>query len=266
MKRSFTLAGFTGVLLLTTCVAHGQTPGLSESDLAYKQQLIKKHQTPQEWGESVTGVKTRLQTDEKIIALTFDACGGTGGSGYDAELIYFLRQQQIPATLFINSRWIDANYWTFLALSKIPLFEIENHGTEHRPLSMNGREAWGIKGTANVGEIVDEVLINHRKIEKLTGRAPKFFRSGTAFYDEVGVRVANDLGEHVAGYNLLGDAGASFTTDQVYNALINAKPGSIALLHMNHPEKWTAEGVKKAIPELKRRGYRFVKLEDMPLM
>lgn len=235
------------------------------SDATLRQQLIDQYQVPKEWGENVTGVQSRLATDEKVIALTLDACGGPNGSAYDAELIYFLRQQQIPATLFVNSRWIDANYWTFIALSKIPLFEIENHGTAHRPLSINGRDAWGIRGTQNVGEIVDEVLNNHRKIESLTGRAPKFFRAGTAYYDEVGVQVANELGEQVAGYNLLGDAGATFTTDQVYNAMINAKPGSIALLHFNHPDKWTSEGLKKAIPELKRRGFRFVKLEDMPL-
>jgi peptidoglycan/xylan/chitin deacetylase (PgdA/CDA1 family) len=152
-----------------------------------------------------------------------------------------------------------------MALNNIPLFEIENHGTNHRPLSMNGRTAWGIKGTENVNQITDEVLLNHRKIEKLTGKSPKFFRSGTAFYDEVGVKVVNEIGELPVNYNVLGDAGATFSKEQVRDALLKANPGSIVLLHMNKPDGKTAEGLKLAIPELKRRGYRFVKLEDFPL-
>lgn len=54
------------------------------------------------------------------------------------------------------------------------------------------------------------MLTNYRSIEKLTGKAPKFFRSGTAFYDEVGVRFVNEIGEQVVNYNVLGDAGATF--------------------------------------------------------
>jgi peptidoglycan/xylan/chitin deacetylase (PgdA/CDA1 family) len=238
---------------------------ISITDEQLKTHLYNKYQVPKQWGEFIPGVMTSLDTNEKVIALTLDACGGQTGSSYDAELIYYLRQQNIPATLFINSRWIDANYWTFMALNNIPLFEIENHGTNHRPLSMNGRTAWGIKGTENVNQITDEVLLNHRKIEKLTGKSPKFFRSGTAFYDEVGVKVVNEIGEIPVNYNVLGDAGATFSKEQVRDALLKASPGSIVLLHMNKPDDETAEGVKLAIPELKRRGYRFVKLQDFPL-
>ncbi|MDQ0200552.1 polysaccharide deacetylase family protein [Neobacillus ginsengisoli] len=247
-------------LLLTS---NPDTPATTDEQL--KQYLIQKYQVPKEWGENVTGVRTRLNTSDKVIALTFDACGGTNGSRYDSELIYYLRQQQIPATLFINSRWIDANYWTFMALSKIQLFELENHGTLHKPLSINGKSAWGIKGTENVGQIVDEVLGNHRKMEKLLGAPPRFFRSGTAYYDEVGAKIVHEIGEQPVNYNILGDAGATYNRNQVRDALLAAKPGSIAIFHMNHPEGETAEGIKLAIPELKKQGFRFVKLSDYPL-
>lgn len=238
---------------------------LNLQDEQLKQSIVEKYQYPKEWGENVTGVKTKLSTNDKVIALTLDACGGPTGNQYDAELIYFLRQHQIPATMFINHRWIEANYWTFVALSRIPLFQIENHGTLHRPLSINGRQAWGIKGTESVSDIVDEVLINHRRIESITGRAPKYFRSGTAYYDEVAVQVVNDLGEQVVNFNVLGDAGATFNQYQVRDALLNAKPGAIVLLHMNKPSSETFEGLKLALPELKRRGVRFVKLDEFPL-
>jgi peptidoglycan/xylan/chitin deacetylase (PgdA/CDA1 family) len=197
-----------------------------------------------------------------VIALTFDACGGPSGSKYDRELIDYLIRENIPATLFVNSRWIDANRKTFLALTKNPLFEIENHGTEHRPLSVTGRSVYGIRGTRNAAEVVQEVLVNHRKIREMTGREPLFFRSGTAYYDEVSVRIVHDVGERVAGFDIIGDGGARFSAAQVRQALLSAKPGSIVILHFNQPSGSTFEGLREAIPVLKKRGFRFVKLEN----
>lgn len=220
---------------------------------------------PARWGEHVPGVMTRLRTQDKVIALTFDACGGKEGSGFDKKLIDYLDQEQIPATLFINARWIDANPDAFAKLAANPLFEIENHGSEHRPLSVTGRAAYGISGTKSAAEAFDEVQRNEDKIEKLTGRRPLFFRSGTAYYDDVAVQIVQDLGLRAVNYNVLGDAGATYNTEQVYKALMKSQNGSIALMHMNHPEKDTAKGVMKAVPKLKEQGFTFVRLADYPL-
>jgi peptidoglycan/xylan/chitin deacetylase (PgdA/CDA1 family) len=232
-----------------------------------KKDLIAEfsRKTPKEWGEKVTGVKTRLATDDHAIALTLDACGGLNGRGFDAELINYLEREKIPATLFINARWIDANRELFLKLAANPLFEIGNHGLLHKPASVNGRSVYGIGGTKDVAELVDEIELNAVKIRKLTGRSPRYYRCGTAFYDEVAVAVANRLGYAVIGFNVLGDAGATFTRDQVREALLKAKPGAIAILHMNHPEGQTAAGTLAAIPELKKRGFKFVKLSEYGL-
>ncbi|RXI98680.1 polysaccharide deacetylase [Anaerobacillus alkaliphilus] len=225
---------------------------------------IKKtsFKTPKEWGETVSGVINHFSTDAKIIALTFDACGGKWGSGYDADLIDFLINENIPATLFINSRWIDANLDLFLYLASLDQFQIENHGTEHRPLSLIGGTAWGIKGTTSVEEVLTEVTTNYKKIKNLTGHSPIYFRAGTAYYDEVAVSIVELLGMKVVNYDILGDAGATYSPNQVKEALLKAKPGSIALLHMNQPTKGTAEGVKMAIPLLKERGFSFVTLDE----
>lgn len=220
---------------------------------------------PNQWGEKVTGVMNQMETTDKVIALTFDACGGPYGNGYDEKLIEFLRAEEISATLFFNARWIKENTEIFLELSKDPLFDIENHGTNHLPLSVNGGTAWGINATTSIEEVVDEVVGNQQLIHSLTGENPRFFRSGTAFYDEIAVQIVNDLGLTVVNYDILGDAGATFTSDQVRNALLSAKPGSIALLHMNQPSSGTARGVMEAIPELRKQGFTFVTLSDYPL-
>ncbi len=238
-----------------------------ENYAVLKSKIVQEYagKVPREWGEAVSGVKTRLATDQRVIALTFDVCGGVHGSGYDAVLIRFIERESIPATLFINSRWIDANPEIFLQLSRNPFFEIENHGLEHKPCSVTGKSVYGIQGTANVGEVVDEIELNGRKIKCLTGRKPQLFRPGTAYSDEVGVQVAHALGYEVVGFSVLGDAGATYTREQVQDALLAAPSGAIVILHMNHPEGETTAGVMDAVPKLKKKGFRFVKLSEFKL-
>jgi len=232
-----------------------------------KRSLVERYtgQTPKEWGETVSGVKTRVKSGEKVVALTFDACGSSTGMRVDRELLAFLEREQVPATLFINGRWIGPNRETFDMLASNPLFEIANHGYRHRPASVNGRSVYGIAGTRDVGELVDEIELNARHIGELTGKRPRFYRSGTAYYDEVAVKIAGDLGEQVAGFSVLGDAGATWSAEQVKKALLGIRPGDIVILHMNHPEAGTGRGVMAAVPELKKRGFRFVRLSECEL-
>jgi peptidoglycan/xylan/chitin deacetylase (PgdA/CDA1 family) len=194
--------------LVSTCFA-ASSPPLSLENL--KQQITVRYAgvTPTRWGENVPGVRTRIDTDEKVIALTLDACGSATGKGVDSRMMAFLIREQIPATLFINGRWIDANPELFRQLAANTLFEIANHGIRHKPASISGRSIYGIDGTKNIAEVVEEIELNARKIEAISGVRPKLYRSGTAYYDEIAVQISGDLGHEVAGYSLLGDAGAT---------------------------------------------------------
>ncbi|WEO93542.1 polysaccharide deacetylase family protein [Streptomyces sp. FXJ1.172] len=220
------------------------------------------HSVPHSWGFDAPGVVHSLPGAKKEIALTFDACGGPGGSGYDRALIDFLRTRHIPATLFLNSRWIDANPAEFHRLAAEPQFEIANHGTRHRPLSVSGRSAYGIPGTRSPGEVYDEIAGNRAKLTRLLGAPPRYFRSGTAYCDDVAAHIVRDLGERFVSFSVNGDGGATFTHEQVHETVAAAPGGSIVLCHMNHPEGGTAEGIASAVPHLLATGHRFVRLSD----
>lgn len=218
----------------------------------------------QQWGENVTGVTTKFYSTKKEIALTFDACGGSARSSqYDEGLIEFLHANRIPATLFINARWIDANPDIFMKLASNPLFEIANHGTAHRPLSIEGKSVYGILGTASADEVIAEIQSNNQKIEKLTGKRPTFFRAGTAYYDEQAVAIARNLGMEIGGFSVLGDAGATFSAPKVTQQLTSARSGDIVIFHMNHPEGGTREGIIQGVETLRKEGYTFVRLSDV---
>ena len=259
LKKIFT------VILITLFYMLCSTPFSAAADLGSmitEMEVRYGKCVPAQWGEELDGIVTRFETESKEIALTLDACGSKRGSGCDEELVRFLRQENIPATLFINARWIDANPDLFMDLASDPLFEIGNHGLLHKPCSVNGRSVYGIAGTADIAELVGEIELNGVKIEDLTGIKPSFFRSGTAYYDEVAVQIARDLGYIIAGYSVLGDAGATFSREKVKTALLSSQPGDIILCHMNHPEGDTAEGIIDAVPLLIERGFTFVRLGD----
>ncbi|WP_245717715.1 polysaccharide deacetylase family protein [Nocardia jejuensis] len=217
-------------------------------------------QKPQQWGMDLSGIMTGFDSPGKQFALTLDACGGPGNNDVDENLLALLQAQQVPATLFLNKRWIDANPARAAQLAANPLFELANHGTAHRPLSVTGRSAYEIKGTASAQEAVDEVWRNHERLVALTGSAPRFFRTGTAQYDEVAVSIVRDLGETPVGYSVNADFGATSAADKVRANMMNAKPGGIALAHMHRPNSGTGPGMFAAIPALKAAGFQFVKL------
>lgn len=255
------------ILVLIMTASQARSAEIQPSLETLKQQVSTRfsERKPIQWGENVPGVHTRLATGEKVIALTLDACGTARGRGVDARLMEFLIREQIPATLFINARWIDANPELFRQLAANRLFEIANHGLRHKPASVSGRSVYGIEGTRDAGELVEEIELNARKIEAITGVRPKLYRSGTAYYDEVAVEIAAELRHEVAGFSILGDAGATYTAAQVKAALLGAAAGDVILCHMNHPESGTGAGIIAAVPELKRRGFSFVRMSDYPL-
>ncbi len=222
---------------------------------------------PGHWGEFVKGVDEDLVTSKKIIALTMDACGGPHGDGYDAELINYLRREKIPATLFVTGKWIDANYSTFLELSRDTLFEIENHGLMHQPCSVDGESEYGIRGTPDVPDAFDEIEANARKIKAITGRRPLFYRSATAYTDEACAKIARTLNITTVSFDVLSGDAVPFTPVEVIkrNILSAVKPGALIILHFNRPLWYSYESLREVIPQLRKEGYRFARLESFPL-
>jgi peptidoglycan/xylan/chitin deacetylase (PgdA/CDA1 family) len=224
--------------------------------------------SPGQWGEFVKGVNEKINTKRKYIAFTFDACGGKNGNGYDKELIDFMHLEKIPATLFVTGKWIDANFITFLNLSRDTLFEIENHGLNHKPCSIDGKSAYGIHGTSGVEEVFDEIEANALKIKSIIKYDPRFYRPAAAFIDEAGVKIAEALGIKVVSFNILSGDAVAFTPESEIerNVLNYIKPGDIVIMHFNHPEWNTYEAMRRIVPKLRLKGYDFVRLSDFELI
>jgi len=221
-----------------------------------------EYRTPTAWGTDLPGITTTGVAGHyhPTVSLTFDACGGEGGSLVDVALLDTLRREEVPATLFLNARWVRANQKMAAELAADPLFEIGNHGTRHVPLSVTGRAAYGIGGTTDVDDAIREVVDNQQVLADVTGIRPTWFRAGTAHYDDVAVDIVSELGLSIAGFTVNGDAGATLSPPQVAANLADAPDGAIVLMHMNQPFGGSGAGLRAGLPRLRERGVRFAHL------
>ncbi len=159
--------------------------------------------------------------------------------------------------MFLSSRWIEAHPHVAADLADDPLFELGNHGWRHRPLTVAGQTAYGIAGTSSPGEAYDEIVRGLHAVAELTGRAPVWYRPGTAWADDIGVAIARRLGLRVISFSINADEGATASKKRVVANLRKARRTDITLGHLNQPHGKTAEGLAKALPEMIRAGRHF---------
>ncbi|HZP94679.1 MAG TPA: polysaccharide deacetylase family protein [Burkholderiales bacterium] len=198
--------------------------------------------------------------EDKIVALTLDACGG----GYDAELVRFLVEHHIPATVFATRRWIERHPQGMAVFMAHPeLFDIEDHGDRHVPAIIGPeREVYGIRGNPDLAHLKREVLGGARAVEKATGIAPRWYRAATAEYDPEALQAIAALGYRVAGFSVNADDGATLSRTQVAARLQRVKSGDIIIAHVNRPTSQTAAGLSVGLQKILDGGFRFVPLRD----
>ena len=240
------------------------TPQPSATAVMSRAEAVAKYRsrTPGQFGLDVPGIQLGLPRESRAAALTFDACGGAGGASFDRALIKALRDAEAPATLFINQRWARANRSLSAELAADPLFEIANHGTSHAPLGTAGQMAYGIPGTASVGQAYDEIMGNQRYLEAEFGITARFFRSGTAHMDQIGAALCRDLGLVPMNFTVNLDAGATFPASTVAAQVGGLRAGDVGIGHFNRPDSGAAAGVRQGLKTLQDAGVELVRLSQ----
>ncbi|WPR63297.1 polysaccharide deacetylase family protein [Glutamicibacter protophormiae] len=240
------------------------TPPPAAAAVMTRAEAVAKYRgrKPGQFGLDVPGIQLGLPRGCKAAALSFDACGGPGGTSFDRALIKALRDADAPATLFVNQRWARANRSLLADLSADPLFEIANHGTSHAPLGVAGQEAYGIPGTASVGQAHDEIMGNQRYLAGEFGLGARFFRSGTAHMDQIGAELCRDLGLVPMNFTVNLDAGATFAASVVAAQVGGLRAGDVGIGHFNRPDSGTAAGVRKGLKMLQDAGVELVRLSQ----
>ncbi len=198
------------------------------------------------------------------IALTLDACSGA----FDVDLIRFLIQQRIPATLFATKKWLDKNPMGVAMLkANLDLFDIEDHGENHIPAVIGvGKKVYGIVGEPDIVHLRKEVLQGAAAIERATGVPTHWYRGATAEYDQQAADEIRRMGFQIAGFSVNADAGATLKKPQIIERLRRVRGGDVIIAHMNKPASDTAEGLTIGLAELQRRGFVFARLDQVDLI
>ena len=199
-------------------------------------------------------VLTRLPTDDRVVALTFDACEAGERMSFDHAILGYLLDRRIPFTVFASGKFVQSNFDQVQALAQFDFVDIENHSWNH-PNTMQhfAPEA-----------ALDQIGRAHNAIVTATGRAPQLFRFPAGNYNDAGVRAAESLGYSVVHWRwATGDPDRRESANAlVRRVAANVQPGDILIFHINGRGYHTAEALPRIVEQLEVDGYRFVLVSD----
>lgn len=218
---------------------------------------------PQEEG---TIRRVTLPEGTQAVVLTFDLCElATSTTGYEADVINFLRWEHIPATLFMGGKWMRTHAERAKQLMADPLFEIGNHAWSHGnfgimdPQSMRDQVLW----TQAEYEILREEILQSaaEKGEALPDIAavPNLFRLPYGRCTDQALALLAHLGLQVIQWDVVAETMADNSRPELAaDVARRVRPGSILLFHANRVPKGTAALLAGVVRELRGRGYHFV--------
>jgi peptidoglycan/xylan/chitin deacetylase (PgdA/CDA1 family) len=201
-------------------------------------------------------VVTRLPVSGKLAALTFDACETSRPSHFDQKVLGFLVAEQIPCTVFLSGKFMRRNGEEIKRLARQYSFiEFENHSlTHHQHMERLAPE-----------QVRREVMAADEMIMSLTGRKPLFFRFPAGNYDPRTLAQVESLGYRVVHWTFpSGDPDKKITSQKLTSwVLSRTRGGSILIFHINGRGYHTGEALPGIVSDLRRQGYRFVRLDEI---
>lgn len=199
---------------------------------------------------------TRVETDAKIIVLTFDGGGNADGT---QKVIDTLAAQGVPATFFLTGNYIEQFPEATDAIVKFG-GEVANHTLSHKDFTTLSKE-----------QVTQEIVHMQEIALAHDITVVPFFRFPYGSYKKEDVALVNKLDYIAVRWTVdsLGWQGnkdghdAKFVTGRV---LSKAIPGAIVLMHLGSaPDKTTldADALPDIITALKNQGYRLVTLSEL---
>ncbi|MEW2178101.1 polysaccharide deacetylase family protein [Streptomyces sp. NPDC005406] len=219
----------------------------------------------------LTPVLTRgAHRTDKVVALTFDADmtadegpRAAAGEHFDhPELIALLRRLKVPATVFMTGRWAEEYPSQARSIGTDPLFEIANHSYSHYAFTS---PCYGLP-VVEKEAMRDEVERAFGAIRRTGARnVVPYFRFPGGCYDDDALRaLAPERVTAVQWDVVSGDAFATDADAVAEQVLEGVEPGSLVVMHCTRSAApVTDEAVEQVVPELRKRGYRFVKVSEL---
>ncbi|MBT3162697.1 polysaccharide deacetylase family protein [Streptomyces sp. Vc74B-19] len=206
----------------------------------------------------------------KTVALTFDADmtadqgpRAAAGEHFDhPRLIGTLRELKVPATVFMTGRWAEEYPDQARSIGRDPLFEVANHSYSHYAFTA---DCYGLP-TVTRERMRADVERAYAAFRTVGVPDPMpYFRFPGGCYDRRALKALTPAGVTAVQWDVVG--GDAFATDPravARQVLDGVRPGSVVVLHCTRSAApTTEEAVRTVVPELRRQGYRFVKVSEL---
>ena len=224
---------------------------------------------------STLGVVRRvaLPEGEMACALTFDLCElDNVTTGFDADIVTWLQDRSIPATLFMGGKWMRTHARRVREVMRDPLFEIGNHAWTHGNFGVMDEDAMRLQVLATQAQY--EAVREQARLE--AGRvgvgggeagippAPVLFRFPYGRSSERALQLLAENGLVPIQWDVVAEIGGSNASLKRGRAVAEkVTPGSILLFHANLVPTGSFQLLRYVVGELERRGYRFVTVGEL---
>ncbi|WP_149546982.1 polysaccharide deacetylase family protein [Streptomyces marokkonensis] len=210
------------------------------------------------------------RTGGRTVALTFDADmtadqgpRAAAGERFDhPQLIAGLRALKVPATVFMTGRWAEQYPDQARSIGRDPLFEVANHSYSHYAFT---GDCYGLP-TVSADRMRADVERAYAVFRKVGVTDPMpYFRFPGGCYDRQALKALIPAGVTAVQWDVVG--GDAFATDAdavARQVLDGVRPGSVVVLHCTRSAAPATErALRTIVPELRRQGYRFVKVSEL---
>ncbi|MER7533966.1 MULTISPECIES: polysaccharide deacetylase family protein [Streptomyces] len=212
----------------------------------------------------------RAKSAEKVVALTFDADmtadqgpRAARGEHFDnPELIATLRRLKVDATVFMTGRWAEEYPDQAKSIGGDPRFEIANHSYSHYAFAT---PCYGLPTVAGPDQASDVQRAFDAFRDAGAVNVVPYFRFPGGCYDDAALRALAPAGVTAVQWDVVsGDAFAKDPDAVADQVLDGVKPGSLVVMHCTRSAAPVTErAIRRIVPELRARGYRFVKVSEL---
>ncbi|WP_394297861.1 polysaccharide deacetylase family protein [Streptomyces globisporus] len=212
----------------------------------------------------------RAKSTEKVVALTFDADmtadqgpRAARGEHFDNPgLIATLRRLEVDATVFMTGRWAEEYPDQAKSIGGDPRFEIANHSYSHYAFSS---PCYGLPTVPRPDMASDVQRAFDAFRDAGAVNVVPYFRFPGGCYDDAALRALAPAGVTAVQWDVVsGDAFAKDADAVAEQVLDGVKPGSLVVMHCTRSAApVTEQAIRRIVPELRARGYRFVKVSEL---
>lgn len=200
--------------------------------------------------ESLGYVVWDIQTEEKIIALTFD---DGPHPIYTKQVLDLLKQHEAKGTFFVVGKQAEANP------DLITRMEQEGHAI--------GNHTYTHPSSRSVPQIMKEIDQANEALVQILGYSPKLFRPVEGYYTEQLVTEVVKEGYQMVMWSWHQDT--EDWKDPGVNAIVNkvlkgAAEGNVILFHDGGAKRdQTVQALSIILPELIKQGFTFVTVAEL---